>query len=33
VCRWLGAVRDRYAAVHGSGDGDEPPDADAPRER
>ena len=34
VCRWLGAVRDRYAATHGSGDGpDEPPDADAPRER
>jgi hypothetical protein len=34
VCRWLGAVRDRYAAVHGSGDGpDEPPDAEAPRER
>ena len=34
VCRWLGAVRDRYAAAHGSDDGaDEPPDADAPRER
>ena len=33
VCRWLGIVRDRYAKVHGAGDGDEPPDADAPRER
>ena len=33
VCRWLGIVRDRYAAAHGTGDGDEPPDADAPRER
>ena len=33
VCRWLGIVRDRYAKVHGTGDGDEPPDADAPRER
>ncbi len=27
VCRWLGAVRDRYAAGHGTGDGpDEPPE-------
>ena len=34
VCRWLGMVRDRYAGAHGAGDGDEqPPDADAPRER
>jgi len=33
VCRWLAIVRDRYAAAHGAGDGDEPPDADAPRER
>ena len=35
VCRWLGMVRDRYAAAHGVGDGDgeQPPDADAPRER
>jgi hypothetical protein len=30
VCRWLGMVRDRYA---GGGSPDEPPDADAPRER
>jgi hypothetical protein len=30
VCRWLGIVRDRYA---GGGSPDEPPDADAPRER
>ena len=35
VSRWLGMVRDRYAAVHGAGggDGEQPPDADAPRER
>ena len=33
VCRWLGIVRDRYAAAHGSGDDEQPPDADAPRER
>ena len=33
VCRWLGIMRDRFAAAHGAGDGDEPPDADAPRER
>ena len=33
VCRWLGIVRDRYAKAHGAGDADEPPDADAPRER
>ena len=32
VCRWLGAVRDRYAAAHATGDGaDEPPEA--PRAR
>jgi hypothetical protein len=31
VCRWLGMVRDRYAS--GGGSPDEPPDADAPRER
>jgi hypothetical protein len=33
VCRWLGMVRDRYAAGAGGGSPDEPPDADAPRER
>ena len=33
VCRWLAAVRERYAAGAGSGDADNPPDADAPRER
>jgi len=34
VCRWLGIVRDRYAAAHGAGDdGDQPPEADAPRVR
>src|SRR3954447_22846736 len=28
VCRWLGVVRDRYAAGHDTGDGpDEPPEA------
>ena len=32
VCRWLGAVRDRYAAAHATGDGaDAPPEA--PRAR
>ena len=31
VCRWLGIVRDRYAA--GAGGSDDPPEADAPRER
>ena len=31
VCRWLGIVRDRYAA--GGGGSDDPPEADAPRER
>jgi hypothetical protein len=32
VCRWLGAVRERYAAGHVTGDGpDEPPEA--PRAR
>jgi hypothetical protein len=32
VCRWLGAVRERYAAGAGTGDGaDEPPEA--PRAR
>ena len=32
VCRWLAAVRDRYAAGAGTGDGtDEPPEA--PRAR
>ena len=31
VCRWLSAVRERYAAVHGGPDG--PPDTDEPRER
>ena len=33
VCRWLGIVRDRYAAGAGGGPPEEPPDADAPRER
>jgi hypothetical protein len=34
VCRWLGIVRDRYAAgAGGGGSPEEPPDADAPRER
>ena|SRR5215218_4006444 len=34
VCRWLGIVRDRYAAgAGGGGSAEEPPDADAPRER
>ena len=34
VCRWLGIVRDRYAAgAGGGGSPDEPPDQDAPRER
>jgi hypothetical protein len=32
VCRWLAAVRDRYAAKAG-GDGDLPPDEEAPRSR
>ena len=32
VCRWLGIVRDRYASG-GGGSPEEPPDADAPRER
>ena len=32
VCRWLGIVRDRYAAGAGGDPPDEPP-ADAPRER
>jgi hypothetical protein len=34
VCRWLAAVRERYAAggAAGANDGD-PPEADAPRER
>ena len=31
VCRWLGIVRDRYAAC--AGGSDDPPEADAPRER
>ena len=31
VCRWLGMVRDRYAA--GAGSSDDPPETDAPRER
>src|SRR4051794_19399138 len=30
VCRWLEVVRDRYAALHGSGP---PPDEDEPRAR
>ena len=33
VCRWLGIVRDRFAGAGGGGSPDEPPDADAPRER
>ena len=33
VCRWLGIVRDRHAAGAGGGPPEEPPDADAPRER
>jgi hypothetical protein len=33
VCRWLGMVRDRYAAGAGGGSDEPPPDADAPRER
>ena len=33
VCRWLGIVRDRYAAGTGGSPPDEPPDTDAPRER
>jgi hypothetical protein len=32
VCRWLAAVRERYAARH-SGAGDDSPDEDDPRER
>jgi hypothetical protein len=32
VCRWLGIVRDRYAAGAGGGP-DDPPEPDAPRER
>jgi hypothetical protein len=32
VCRWLNAVRERYAAGAGA-DGEDPPEADAPRER
>jgi hypothetical protein len=32
VCRWLDAVRERYAAG-GAADGEDPPEADAPRER
>jgi hypothetical protein len=32
VCRWLGAVREAYAARMG-GAGDDQPDEDAPRER
>ena len=31
VCRWLDAVRQRYAAVHGGSD--DPPDVDEPRAR
>jgi hypothetical protein len=34
VCRWLAAVRERYASGAGAGaNGDDPPEADAPRER
>jgi hypothetical protein len=33
VCRWLQAVRQRYAAGAAGGDADDPPEADAPRER
>jgi hypothetical protein len=33
VCRWLAAVRERYASGSGGGDGEDPPEPDAPRER
>ena len=33
VCRWLAAVRERYAAGAAGSNEDDPPDADAPRER